>query len=83
MFKWFRKKRSRYIPKAIRRAVRKRDGNKCRQCGCRTQLQFDHRWPFSKGGKHTVDNLQLLCRRCNLRKHDKLSWWVWLQGRDG
>ena len=28
----------------------------------------DHRTPWSKGGHTTPDNLQMLCRTCNLKK---------------
>ncbi|MCL2120892.1 MAG: DEAD/DEAH box helicase family protein [Clostridiales bacterium] len=35
-------------------------------------FQIDHIVPMSKGGKTTLDNLQLLCRPCNLIKSDKL-----------
>ena len=34
-------------------------------------MQADHIIPWSKGGKTTDDNLQLLCRKCNNDKRDK------------
>ena len=34
-------------------------------------FQIDHIMPMSKGGKTIPDNLQLLCRPCNLKKSDK------------
>jgi hypothetical protein len=34
-------------------------------------FQIDHITPMSKGGKTTPDNLQLLCRSCNLKKSDR------------
>ncbi len=35
------------------------------------RLHGDHIVPFSRGGLTTWANLQLLCARCNLRKHAK------------
>ena len=34
--------------------------------------ELDHIIPLSKGGSHTLDNVQLLCRQCNSEKSDKL-----------
>jgi HNH endonuclease len=48
--------------------VWQRDGGRCRQCGARSQLHFDHVIPRSWGGASTADNVQILCRRCNLQK---------------
>jgi hypothetical protein len=57
-----------HIPSAVQEAVYLRDGGKCKHCGTTRDLQFDHILPHSKGGNDTVDNLQLLCRKCNLSK---------------
>ena len=35
------------------------------------RLQGDHIVPFSRGGRTTWANLQLLCAQCNLKKHAK------------
>lgn len=56
------------LPREIRRAVWERDDGKCVECGSRFDLQYDHVLPHSLGGATTVDNLQLLCQPCNLRK---------------
>jgi hypothetical protein len=63
----------RYIPVPIKRAVSKRDKGCCtyedpttgRRCGSRYQLEFDHKVPFARGGKSTVENLRLRCRAHN------------------
>ena len=34
-------------------------------------MEFDHVLPLSKGGKTTVENLQILCRRCNRAKGNR------------
>jgi hypothetical protein len=61
------------IPTHIKNVVFQRDSGKCVQCGYTGQyIEYDHRIPRSKGGTNTVDNVQLLCRMCNLRKGDKL-----------
>ena len=48
--------------------VWQRDGGRCRNCGSGSDLHFDHVIPRSWGGSSTAGNVQLLCRRCNLRK---------------
>ena len=61
--------RSRYIPRAIKEAVRLRDVDRCqyfdhvsgRQCEGRHFLQFDHKIPFARGGPSIAENLRLLC----------------------
>ena len=63
---------SRYIPQDVRQAVWQRDQGKCVQCGAATYLEFDHIIPFSQGGASTVNNVQLLCRKCNLAKGSRI-----------
>lgn len=56
-----------------RAAYEKQDGV-CSKCGkhfAYEEMQGDHIVPWSRGGKTTPENLQLLCRRCNALKSDK------------
>jgi hypothetical protein len=62
----------RRISKQVRNAVWIRDGGTCVECGANDYLEFDHVIPVSKGGSNTVENVQLLCRRCNGKKSDKI-----------
>jgi len=66
------KGRSRHIPRDVMTAVWVHDDGKCVECGSREDLEFDHIIPFSKGGANTVDNIQILCKKCNLKKSDKI-----------
>lgn len=45
-------------------------GNACLSCG-KSGVTIDHVVPLSKGGTHTIDNVQPLCGKCNSIKHDK------------
>ena len=61
--------RRRHIPSAVNQEVWKRDQGRCVECGATDELHFDHVVPFSKGGTSlTVENVQLLCARHNLKK---------------
>ena len=61
----------------------KRRGYKCECCGIKcvnptgnnlsNEITLDHIAPLSKGGSHTWDNVQLLCRKCNTFKRD-MEW---------
>jgi 5-methylcytosine-specific restriction endonuclease McrA len=70
---------SRHIPAAVRRAVRERDGERCRyvdeqgrRCSARDRLEFHHIHPFGMGGDHSPRNLRLMCPSHNryLAEHD-------------
>lgn len=47
----------------------------CEACGNALssikECHFDHIYPYAKGGKPTLENCQLLCAECNLKKNDK------------
>jgi hypothetical protein len=70
---------TRYIPAAVRRAVRQRDGSRCafvdglgRRCPAQDRLEYHHRRPFGFGGDHDPRNVALVCRAHNtyLARHD-------------
>lgn len=60
------------IPQSIRHEVWRRDQGKCIMCGSQINLEFDHIIPFSKGGSNTARNIQILCEKCNRKKHANL-----------
>jgi hypothetical protein len=63
---------SRQIPAAIRRAVSKRDNERCtfvsatgRRCGSRDFLEFHHCEPWARRRSHAIDGITLRCRAHN------------------
>ena len=49
-----------------------RYGYRCVCCGTTRRLGLDHIRPVSKGGQTVIENLQLMCRDCNLRKGNQI-----------
>jgi len=69
-----RLEQNRLIPTDVKLAVWKRDEGKCVECGSTDNLHFDHIIPYSRGGSSLVaENIQLMCARHNLAKHDKIQ----------
>lgn len=67
-------KASRSIPEHVKRAVRARDGDRCRNCGVVTEfLHYDHIFPHDLGGPTTANNIQRLCPTCNTSKGNKIT----------
>jgi 5-methylcytosine-specific restriction endonuclease McrA len=65
-------RRSRFIPAAVERAVRLRDGDRCSfpldaggVCGSTWQVELDHLVPLAFDGPTTVANLRCACRAHN------------------
>jgi 5-methylcytosine-specific restriction endonuclease McrA len=50
---------------------------RCVACRSRVRIEYEHRRPYSRGGKTWFPNMTLLCHECN---EIKLSYWV---ERDG
>ena len=71
-------KTSRTASKKLRAQVFERDQSTCQNCGANEEtkpgvkLVLDHIVPYSKGGETTYENLQVLCRRCNINKNNKI-----------
>ena len=64
------------VSNKMRFAIYKRDGYRCKKCGrsnAHRDLEIDHIFPISKGGKSTFDNLQTLCHRCNTLKSNTIE----------
>ena len=81
-----RKKRARrrtHIPRGLKKEVFMRDDYTCQECGARkgdkktngekVRIEVDHIIPVVKGGTDTLDNLQTLCKDCNLNKFDLIQ----------
>lgn len=57
-----------------RQTMYHRQGGRCALCGQAfdiRQMHGDHIIPWSKGGKTTLDNGQMLCATCNIRKSNQ------------
>ena len=55
-------------------AIYEEQKHKCAICGETFefgQMQADHKIPWSKGGKTIIENCQMLCTTCNLKKSNK------------
>jgi uncharacterized protein YjbI with pentapeptide repeats len=65
------------IPRGLRYQVFERDKHRCLSCGRSRrkyrdlELHVDHVVPESKGGLTRIDNLQTLCKDCNLGKGNR------------
>lgn len=78
-------RRARLLGAAVGRVLRSdvfsRDGWRCRGCGVAVATAgwprpdyatIDHIIPLSKGGEHSMGNVQLLCYHCNVKKGAKV-----------
>lgn len=56
----------------LKRLMGEQDG-RCAYCGTGIvdEYHVEHKTPLSRGGDNSVDNIQLTCPTCNLRKHAK------------
>lgn len=63
---------TRHIPRDVRQRIWQKCGGRCIECGAADYLEFDHIIPVARGGSNSDANVQLLCRRCNLKKSDNI-----------
>lgn len=55
-----------------RERVFNRDGRMCQICGTdEGEMHIDHIISRKSGGNHSLENLRVLCKLCNLRKGSK------------
>lgn len=60
------------LSRGIVKQLFERQNGKCLACQCElVKYHLDHILALANGGTHTDDNVQLLCRRCNLKKSTK------------
>lgn len=59
------------LSESVRKKILERDGA-CNICQAKTDLSIDHIIPRSLGGSHDEENLQVLCRKCNSSKNNRL-----------
>lgn len=53
----------------------------CVACGSYDKITMDHIIPLSRGGKHSIGNLQPLCFSCNASKNNRvMTEWVLSKG---
>lgn len=71
--KEYRQRGGGQVSSDVRMAILERDDHSCQECGSKERLEIDHVIPLAKGGHPTdPDNLQVLCRSCNVRKRDRI-----------
>jgi len=57
-----------YLKPYDAKTIFKRDNYKCKNCAAEENLTIDHIIPLVKGGNNDLENLQVLCMLCNLKK---------------
>ena len=55
------------LPRELKRLY----SSPCRMCGTQKDITADHVIPIRRGGRHSIGNLQPMCKACNSSKSDK------------
>lgn len=65
-------------PKTLAAWYKENKGGVCKYCGGEAN-SIDHIVPLSKGGKHSMANIQLICWHCNRAKNSFMpeEWDTW------
>jgi hypothetical protein len=63
----------------VRKRILNKYNNKCCYCGDENRLEIDHIIPISKGGREDEDNMQVLCKKCNISKGNRINILEWIK----
>lgn len=78
--------RRRKVPRRLMRALMARAGGKCEKPGCENGPPFDvhHKKPVSRGGQHSLEEIELYCKACHALSHqeDFRAGNPWQKARD-
>ena len=66
------RKRANGVFVVLEKDLRRLYSSPCAGCGSREKVTIDHVVPISRGGRHSIGNMQPMCRRCNSSKNDRL-----------
>lgn len=59
--------------KYLRQQIETRDGRNCYHCKLSKKLELDHIVPLYAGGDWDLENLQLLCTECHVKKTKRID----------
>lgn len=59
----------RKIPVKKKNIIKKFYNNQCINCKSEDNLEIDHIISVSEGGNNNIENLTLLCKKCNINKY--------------
>jgi 5-methylcytosine-specific restriction endonuclease McrA len=71
-----------HVWSAAREAALRRDGNRCVRCGCKNDLEVNHKTPrrgrgYDTGCWNHLDNLESLCRKCHQKTTNAQKFRRW------